>query len=200
MRSTSPRPGVPALLGAVFNSSEPLGNLAAGALGGAAPPGGAREPAPGAAGGGRGRGEGRGAGRGRQWAGPPRGGDWPSRAASAASAALAPQAPSPRTAASLRPLVSTSPRLVSASRLPQDDAQGERGRGRGQHAHRTLRPLPGALAAEAQPARGERAPWVPGARGAEPGIGRTACWGTSSVCGPGPGGACPRGRGVLSPG
>lgn len=52
-----------------------------------------------------------GAGRGRQWAGRARGGDWPSRAASAASAALAPQAPSPCTAASLRPLVFASPRL-----------------------------------------------------------------------------------------
>lgn len=92
--------------------------------------------------------------------------------------------------------VPASPRpRVSASRLPQDDAHGERERGRGRHAYRTLRPLPGALAAEAQPARGERAPWVPRAQGAEPGLGRTACCGTSSVCSP-----VPRGlpSGVLS--
>lgn len=78
--------------------------------------------------------------------------------------------------------VSASPRLHV--QLPQDDAQGKQRRRREQHAYSALRPLPGALAAEAQPARGERAPWVPRAWGAEPELGHASHFGTSSVCGP----------------
>lgn len=74
----------------------------------------------------------------------------------AASAASAPQARGPAAPGSVRPRVPASRR--PASQVPQDDAEGERGRERGRHAHGALRPLPGALAAEAQPARGELPP------------------------------------------
>lgn len=72
--------------------------------------------------------------------------------------------------------------------LRPDDAQGERGRGRGQHAHGALRPLPGALAAEARPARGERAPRFPGrgVRGQGRAAGRAARRGTCGTPWPGP--------------
>lgn len=70
-----------------------------------------------------------------------RGGDWPSRTASPAVSA-APQARGPL-------ILSAALSWVPVFQLLRDDAQGERGREWGQHAHGALRPLPGALAAEA---------------------------------------------------
>lgn len=99
-------------------------------------------------------------------------------------------------------LCSARSHCIPASRLLQDDAEGERGRGRGQHAHGALRPLPGTLAAEAQPARGERAPRGPRARCAgsrlssrprRPPQDLTHLW-------PCPWGACPRVEAVAASG